>query len=119
MDGMPDFCRGWWCIGGGEAAREIAKQFTLALTVSTPVALPTPEASPVQPVARQPLELAALPPEGLSDKNFLHGEFGENAALWRVRSSRFAHSPWYTVGRGFISHRYLRKLPALDNAHLQ
>ena len=62
---------------------------------------------------------AALPPEGLSDKNFLHGEFGENAALWRVRSSRFAHSPWYTVGRGFISHRYLRKLPALDNAHLQ
>ena len=27
-----------WCIGGGKAAREIAKQFTLELTVSTPEA---------------------------------------------------------------------------------
>ena len=35
------------CIGGDHVAREIAKQFTLELTVSTPVALPTPEASSV------------------------------------------------------------------------
>ena len=51
----------WVFHGGGEAAREIAKQFTLEL------ALPTPEASPVQG------ELAVKPPEGLSDKNFLKG----------------------------------------------
>ena len=49
------------CIGGVADAREIAKQFTLEL------ALPTPEASPVQG------ELAVKPPEGLSDKNFLKG----------------------------------------------
>ena len=41
-----------WCIGGGKAAREIAKQFTLELTVSTP------EASSVQSVAKQPPELS-------------------------------------------------------------
>ena len=29
----------------------------------------------------------------------LHGKFGENVALWYVRSLRFALSPWYTVGR--------------------
>ena len=75
-----------WCIGGDHVAREIAKQFTLELTVSTPVALPTPEASSVQG------ELSAKLTEGLSDKNSLKGEFGENQALWRVRSSRFAHS---------------------------
>ena len=27
------------------------------------------------------------------------GKFGENQALWRVRNSRFALSPWCTVGR--------------------
>ena len=44
-------------------------------------------------------ELSAKLTEGLSDKNSLKGEFGENQALWRVRNSRFAFSLWYTVGR--------------------
>ena len=89
------------CIGGVADAREIAKQFTLALTVSTPVALPTPEASPVQPVAEQPLEMSrrSRRTEGLSDKHSLHGKFGKNVALWCVRNSRLSLSPWYTVGR--------------------
>ena len=56
-----------WCIGGGKAAREIAKQFTLELTVSTP------EASLVQPVAKQPLELSAKLTEGLLNKYSLEG----------------------------------------------
>ena len=39
------------------------------------LALPTPEASPVQPVAEQPLELSrrSRRTEGLSDKYFPHG----------------------------------------------
>ena len=37
--------------------------------------------------------------EGLSDKNSLYGKFGKNVVYGRVRSSKFAFSPWYTVGR--------------------
>ena len=55
----------------------------------------------VQPVAEQPPELSRRRrrTEGLSDKYFLYGEFGENQAFLRVRSSRLAFSLWCTVGR--------------------
>ena len=70
---------------------EVAKH---ELTVSTP------EASPVQPVAEQPLEMSrrSRRTEGLSDKHSLHGKFGKNVALWRVRNLRFAFSPWCIGG---------------------
>ena len=94
-----------WCIGGVADAREIAKQFTLELTVSTPVALPTPEASPcvtgceATSGAVTTQSLRSRQTEGLSDKNSLKGEFGENQALWRVHNLGSAFSLWYTVGR--------------------
>ena len=55
----------------------------------------------MQPVAEQPPELSrrSRRTEGLSDKYFLYGEFGENQAFLRVRSSRLAFSLWCTVGR--------------------
>ncbi len=69
--------------GGDTVAREIAKQFTLEL------ALPTPEASSVQPVAEQPLELSrrSRQTEGLSDKNFLSG------VVWKKCQPQFTYTP--------------------------
>ena len=57
---------------------------------------------------------AALLPEGLSDKHFLYGKFGENQALLRVRSSKFAFSQWYFVGNGLarsVRTKVLLRIP--------